>query len=84
LHACSLLGASGAGADASDPAAGYTAVYCLYFNKDFIMKLFAPGFFDLLFLAGCGQKGPLYLPAEKTDEPRTQAEEAMIQQPSER
>jgi len=41
-------------------------------------------FSALLILAGCGQKGPLYLPAEKTDEPRTQAEEAMIQQPSER
>lgn len=47
--------------------------------KHFIIALLA-----VLILAGCGQKGPLYLPAEKTDEPRTEAEEAMIQQPTER
>lgn len=40
--------------------------------------------FAVFVLAGCGQKGPLYLPAEETDEPRNEAEEAMIQQPSER
>lgn len=40
--------------------------------------------FALFVLAGCGQKGPLYLPAENIDEPRNEAEEAMIQQPSER
>ncbi|MFT6429895.1 MAG: putative small lipoprotein YifL [Halopseudomonas sp.] len=38
----------------------------------------------LLVLAGCGQKGALYMPAEKSEEPRSQAEEAMIQQPTER
>lgn len=40
--------------------------------------------FALLVIAGCGQKGPLYLPAEKIEEPRNEAEEAMIQQPTER
>jgi predicted small lipoprotein YifL len=47
--------------------------------KHSILVLFA-----LLILAGCGQKGALYMPAEKSEEPRNQAEEAMIQQPSER
>ncbi len=40
--------------------------------------------FALFFIAGCGQKGPLYLPAEKIEEPSNEAEEAMIQQPTER
>lgn len=48
------------------------------------MKYSIAVLFALFVLAGCGQKGPLYMPAEKVDEPRNESEEAMIQQPSER
>ncbi|NLY56969.1 MAG: hypothetical protein GX071_00435 [Gammaproteobacteria bacterium] len=40
-------------------------------------------FLVLLLLAGCGQKGPLYLPEESAGQPVDPAREALIQQPTE-
>ncbi|MBQ0744575.1 MAG: lipoprotein [Pseudomonas sp.] len=47
------------------------------------MKLSAALVFALLVLAGCGQKGPLYMPEEPAGQPEDPAQEALIQQPTE-
>lgn len=46
------------------------------------MKRSLGAFFVLLLLAGCGQKGPLYLPEEPAGQPVDPAQEALIQQPT--
>ena len=47
------------------------------------MQRFIGAFLVLLFLAGCGQKGPLYLPEEPAGQPVDPSQEALIQQPTE-
>ncbi|TVP88721.1 MAG: hypothetical protein EA348_10010 [Pseudomonadaceae bacterium] len=45
------------------------------------MKTLSAACLLMLMLAGCGQKGPLYHP-EGTVQPTSQAEEEVIQQPT--
>lgn len=47
------------------------------------MKRSLGAFLVLLLLAGCGQKGPLYLPEETDGQPVDPTREALIQQPTE-
>ncbi|PCC99660.1 LPS translocon maturation chaperone LptM [Halopseudomonas pelagia] len=47
------------------------------------MKLSAALIFALLVLAGCGQKGPLYMPEEPAGQPEDGTREEMNQQPTE-
>lgn len=46
------------------------------------MKLPVSIVFALLVLAGCGQKGPLYMPEEPAGQPVDPAREEMTQQPT--
>ncbi|AQZ94051.1 lipoprotein [Halopseudomonas phragmitis] len=46
------------------------------------MKRHIAALFALLVLAGCGQKGPLYLPEETAGQPQDPAREEVSQQPS--
>ncbi|PRB79033.1 hypothetical protein CQ007_15735 [Pseudomonas sp. MYb185] len=70
-------------AGASDSQARYTAAYCPFINQGSIMKRSIAAFFVLLSLAGCGQKGPLYMPEETAAQPVDPAREELIQQPTE-
>jgi predicted small lipoprotein YifL len=47
------------------------------------MKRSIGAFLVLLFIAGCGQKGPLYMPEETAGQPVDPSREALIQQPTE-
>jgi len=82
MHA-SLLFGTGVGSDASNRAAGYTAVYCPFFNKDFTMKRYIAALFAVLVLAGCGQKGPLFLPEQTATQPASPVQPDLRQQPTE-
>ncbi|PKM28910.1 MAG: lipopeptide [Gammaproteobacteria bacterium HGW-Gammaproteobacteria-11] len=46
------------------------------------MKRSVAALFALLILAGCGQKGPLYLPEQPAGQPVDPAREEMNQQPT--
>lgn len=46
------------------------------------MKLYAALIFALLVLAGCGQKGPLFMPEKPAGQPVDPAREEMSQQPT--
>ncbi|GAA6132967.1 LPS translocon maturation chaperone LptM [Halopseudomonas sabulinigri] len=48
------------------------------------MKHISALLFGLLVLAGCGQKGPLYLPEDVSGQPPTPAQEELIQEPTEK